>query len=334
MGTDNDVCLLNDGTTVEVHKSGSSRLWYDIGKLNIKKKVVDWSINRKLSDGYGITPNIAANQFGHVIVVFKSQNNQKLKFHAGNLTEKRDNVIWQAHSTFEQGENPSVAISNHSIVTVQISKSELWNRSGFFVKDKITKPTLNMIPRPMEANVDSSIIWSVNYGAVVSICHQKTGRFLQSNEQNYSTGSRRQHVILVDSKDSLDASTQWKIKPGDGIDKKKGPVKVGEMIRLEHVSTKRNLHSEINFKATIGNLQEVCCFGDNGEGNQMDNWLFQLPSKEETMQTKQVFKLMHICGKYLCSDGQLLENKLHCQVVCADKMENGSLFYINEINDK
>lgn len=50
------------------------------------------------------------------------------------------------------------------------------------------------------------------------------------------------------------------------------PVKCGDSIRLEHVDTRKNLHSHL-FKAPLSGNQEVSGFGDeHGNGDTGDNW--------------------------------------------------------------
>ena len=44
------------------------------------------------------------------------------------------------------------------------------------------------------------------------------------------------------------------------------PVKCGEVIRLQHLSTKRNLHSHL-FQSPMSRNQEVSAFGENGLGD-------------------------------------------------------------------
>jgi len=58
------------------------------------------------------------------------------------------------------------------------------------------------------------------------------------------------------------------------------PVKCGDTIRLEHVLTKRNLHSESLFMSMITEAQEVSAFGSDGLGDESnsftdvdDNWI-------------------------------------------------------------
>lgn len=49
------------------------------------------------------------------------------------------------------------------------------------------------------------------------------------------------------------------------------PVNCGQEIRLEHITTNRNLHSH-HFGSPLSNAQEVSAFGDDGEGDSGDVW--------------------------------------------------------------
>lgn len=48
-------------------------------------------------------------------------------------------------------------------------------------------------------------------------------------------------------------------------------VKCGDVIRLEHLQTKKNLHSH-HFSSPISGNQEVSAFGDKGVGDTGDHW--------------------------------------------------------------
>ena len=57
-------------------------------------------------------------------------------------------------------------------------------------------------------------------------------------------------------------------------------MRCGDTIRLEHVLTKRNLHSESLFMSMITEAQEVSAFGSDGLGDESntgreldDNWI-------------------------------------------------------------
>ena len=49
------------------------------------------------------------------------------------------------------------------------------------------------------------------------------------------------------------------------------PVECGQKVRLEHLSTKRNLHSH-HFSSPLTNSQEVSLFGENRVGDTGDVW--------------------------------------------------------------
>lgn len=51
------------------------------------------------------------------------------------------------------------------------------------------------------------------------------------------------------------------------------PIKCGDTIRLEHIATKKNLHSH-RVSSPLSGKQEISAYGDNkGEGDNGDNWL-------------------------------------------------------------
>jgi dolichyl-phosphate-mannose--protein O-mannosyl transferase len=82
---------------------------------------------------------------------------------------------------------------------------------------------------------------------------------------NWQSGSGMQLVITTKNID--DAHSLFIIKEGYNTRSIKTgvPVICGSTIRLEHVSTGKNLHSH-NFPSFITNAQEICGFGVNGDG--------------------------------------------------------------------
>jgi dolichyl-phosphate-mannose--protein O-mannosyl transferase len=79
------------------------------------------------------------------------------------------------------------------------------------------------------------------------------------------------------------------------------PVKCGESFRLFHLSTKRNLHSHL-FQSPLSNNQEVSAFGENGEGDDGDNWIIDCEDdfwrRDEPVRIKHELtnKYLHITG--------------------------------------
>eukprot|EP01106_Pelomyxa_sp_JSP_P002898 TRINITY_DN1436_c0_g1_i3.p1 TRINITY_DN1436_c0_g1~~TRINITY_DN1436_c0_g1_i3.p1 ORF type:complete len:365 (-),score=109.47 TRINITY_DN1436_c0_g1_i3:109-1203(-) len=119
----------------------------------------------------------------------------------------------------------------------------------------------------------SPIHGTVHYGDVVRIQHKLTGAHLHSHAINYNHArtSGQQQVTGFASKDDND---WWIVKgPHEGPPVPLGaPVAAGAVIRLEHVATKRNLHSHGSHPSPVTHQQEVTCYGNNGQGDANDNW--------------------------------------------------------------
>lgn len=93
---------------------------------------------------------------------------------------------------------------------------------------------------------------------------------MHSHDVKYGTGSGQQSVTATELQE--DINSHWLIKPGSGKTIERGqPIKCGSSIRLEHVETKKNLHSH-HFQSPLSGNQEISCYGDNGEGDSGDNW--------------------------------------------------------------
>lgn len=50
------------------------------------------------------------------------------------------------------------------------------------------------------------------------------------------------------------------------------PIVCGQTIRLEHLPTRRNLHSH-QFSSPLSDKQEISAFGEEGEGDSGDDWM-------------------------------------------------------------
>lgn len=49
------------------------------------------------------------------------------------------------------------------------------------------------------------------------------------------------------------------------------PIQCGSIIRLTHLTTKKNLHSHL-FNSPLSGNQEVSAYGNDGEGDTGDHW--------------------------------------------------------------
>ncbi len=138
---------------------------------------------------------------------------------------------------------------------------------GFFVVD-YTQKTPPVLTNPPASND------TVQYGKLLKISHLWTGLTLHSHALNYGHGrsSGQQQVTCFKGSDDND---WWRIKGPNGSKanhKYNEVVKHGDVIRLEHFLTGRNLHSHNGHPSPVTGQQEVTCFGNKGQGDDNDNW--------------------------------------------------------------
>lgn len=85
-----------------------------------------------------------------------------------------------------------------------------------------------------------------------------------------AAGSGQQSVTGVTSVD--DSNSYWRIRGKTSTVCERGtPIRCGQPIRLTHVNTGRNLHSH-HFTSPLSGNQEVSAFGEEGEGDYLDDW--------------------------------------------------------------
>jgi hypothetical protein len=133
------------------------------------------------------------------------------------------------------------------------------------------------------------------YGRNFKAVHWNTGRTLHSHPLNYShpNSSKQQQITCFEG---LDDNDWWRIKGPHGLPenhKADQPVLHGDVVRLEHVLTRRNLHSHGGIPSPITKQQEVTCFGNNGIGDGNDNWRVEVEGGDQWAYGKRV-RLIHV----------------------------------------
>uniref|UniRef100_K3X1Y8 MIR domain-containing protein n=1 Tax=Globisporangium ultimum (strain ATCC 200006 / CBS 805.95 / DAOM BR144) TaxID=431595 RepID=K3X1Y8_GLOUD len=121
----------------------------------------------------------------------------------------------------------------------------------------------------------------VTCGSSIKLVHEQTRFRLHSHEIAYGGGSGQQSITAHGSRN--DRNSYWLVKEGDGEagcvvgDK----IQCDAKIRLEHVPTRRNLHTH-NFGAplTVGH-DEVSGFGVAGEGDALDTWIVECEESKQ-----------------------------------------------------
>ena len=110
----------------------------------------------------------------------------------------------------------------------------------------------------------------VTCSSVLKLQHVRTGHRLHSHGVNYGSGSGQQSVTGTSHAD--DVNSYWTIKGLHGEKCTRGdPVKCGDVIRLQHLQTRKYLHSHY-FQSPLSHNQEVSAFGGEDGGDSGDNW--------------------------------------------------------------
>ena len=150
----------------------------------------------------------------------------------------------------------------------------------------------NMSEEDIKTTIESK---TITYGSSLRIQNIMTKYHLSSFGMNWSTGSGLQIVTAVQS--DKDRNSLFTIKEGETYPTKINgdPVLCGEVIRLEHISTGKNLHSH-DFKSFVTNSQEACAFGEDGNGDVNDNFRISCykQNDNETITGKTEFFLQHV----------------------------------------
>merc|ERR1719373_592430 len=153
---------------------------------------------------------------------------------------------------------------------------------------------------------------AVTCGSVVKLMNNVHKIRLHSHDVKYGSGSGQQSVTGVHDKE--DVNSHWTIKgPEDKNYCKRGePVECGQKIRLEHLTTHRNLHSH-HFSSPLSNSQEVSAFGDGGSGDSGDVW--SVMCEGDWWVRGDNVMLKHVdTGAYLAASGQTFGRPINGQM--------------------
>ena len=149
----------------------------------------------------------------------------------------------------------------------------------------------------------------VTCGSVLKLKNEKSKFLLHSLDVSYGSGSGQQAVIGTPTEDS--AESMWLIrgpvvKPGNkAVHCPQGtPITKNMPIRLQHMGTKRWLHSHL-FSSPLSNQQEVSCFGSDTQSDTGDVWIVEWDGSEKFWEQDMGVRLKHKdTGAYLSSSTQ------------------------------
>ena len=160
----------------------------------------------------------------------------------------------------------------------------------------------------LEYNILTCAVFvEVVYGSHATIKNNgHGGGLLHSHVQRYPTGSEQQQVTCYHHKDSNNDWTfvrDWDRSRATGLHPDQEPitpVKDGDIIRVWHDQTGRNLHSH-NHKAPVTvRDNEVSCYGNATIGDSNDHWKVEIvddaynskPTEIHALTTR--FRLRHV----------------------------------------
>lgn len=165
----------------------------------------------------------------------------------------------------------------------------------------------------------------VTCGSALKLMNSAHSVRLHSHDVKYGSGSGQQSVTAVDASD--DHNSYWKIKGKTSTDCLRGSsVKCGQLVRLQHVSTGRNLHSH-TFQSPLSHNFEVSAFGENGDGDDGDYWTVVCSGQFWRREDK--VRLKHITTNgYLHVTGDTYGRPIHGQKeVCSYPSMSDSSFW-------
>uniref|UniRef100_M4BGB8 MIR domain-containing protein n=1 Tax=Hyaloperonospora arabidopsidis (strain Emoy2) TaxID=559515 RepID=M4BGB8_HYAAE len=121
----------------------------------------------------------------------------------------------------------------------------------------------------------------VTCGSSIKLVHEPSRYRLHSHDIAYGSGSGQQSVTTHMARN--DVNSYWIVKEGDGaaVCEAGKPIECGTTIRLEHLQTRRNLHSH-TFKAPLSSQHlEVSAYGVAGEGDGLDSWVVECQENQQ-----------------------------------------------------
>lgn len=162
------------------------------------------------------------------------------------------------------------------------------------------------------SGVDAKGLQHVTCGSNIKLLNTYYNVRLHSHDVKYGSGSGQQSVTGVETK--TDVNSHWAImgKSPKSPCHRGEVVECGQEIRLQHQSTKRNLHSH-HFSSPLSNQQEVSAFGEEGDGDTGDVW--KVVCSGDAWARSEPVSLKHAdTGVFLAASGRTFGRPIHGQM--------------------
>jgi len=136
----------------------------------------------------------------------------------------------------------------------------------------------------------------VTYGSVIKLKHERTKYRLHSHEVPYGSGSGQQSVTAFPGVE--DGNSHWIVRPASDDEHENEHeqgdiVPNGSVVRLQHVRTRKWLHSHLHQSPISGNL-EVSAFGGDEQTDTGDYWRLEIEGKGNVWMQDQKVRLRHV----------------------------------------
>jgi len=136
------VSISQDGVhVVEVHEAHTSpRLWYRVGKVDVKKKKINWGSSHEYDKG--MTPSVVwLPNTDLVVEAHKSETRDVLYSRIGKVCKKQKTIDWGSSKDYDTGIAPKLSaacFANGEINLIEVHQSEtrtkLYYRAGKLLK--------------------------------------------------------------------------------------------------------------------------------------------------------------------------------------------------------
>eukprot|EP00039_Didymoeca_costata_P018721 m.334681 g.334681 ORF g.334681 m.334681 type:complete len:515 (+) comp17411_c0_seq1:134-1678(+) len=175
---------------------------------------------------------------------------------------------------------------------------------------------------------------AIHYGAKIKVEHCETFNRLHSHGTRYPRGSRQQSVTCFHGHDNND---YWVFKsahgtPGHSMDG--SPVRNGDIVRLQHHDTGRNLHSHnIPSHVAGGGQHEVSCYEIGQAGDSNDNWRVET-NGSHALKQGEPFKLIHCATGFALHSHNLKYRFInHNEVTCFGGRDQNDYWKVTEMHE-
>lgn len=171
---------------------------------------------------------------------------------------------------------------------------------------------------------------AITCGSTFKLVNQQSNDRLHSHDVKYGSGSGQQSVTGTPNAD--DVNSYWQARGDIRTDCERGtPIQCDSVIRLFHVTTRRNLHSH-NYPSPLSNNQEVSAYGEDGVGDDGDRWKVVCTTKNDYWLRKDPIRFQHVVtGKYLHLSGDTYGRPIHGQkeISCYSYANNQNLWKVD-----